>query len=264
MLQQRFVSGSGLRGINVKRAFLDEDNNFEDSHLALLLLTSSIASYEGYLEEIARITGAPNTSIMNLQFPTTTTNAGGLRGFSKGMGDIARSPNLNMAKAYAGLLRSNPKYSLAYADDLMLVYRQFKEVRNALIHRSGVANLETEDADIAARSLSPKQIGLRDLPELPAIKSGTMVAFSLRGVIGFTDVLLRLVTTIDAEVAITDAGAAELMRRWRTAYGPHRPLPAVRSKRDDTLRTLLNHIGFQNPDDANAAYAVLRSASLVL
>jgi hypothetical protein len=264
VLQGRFVSGTGLRGANLKRVFVDEDKAFEESHLAFLLLTSSFASYEGYVEEIARITGASDTSSKKLQWPTSTTKSGTRRGFLQGLDEVTRSPNRDMTKAYATVLQSSPKYALSYADDLMVIYRQFKEVRNALIHRRGVADAKAETADSVARSLSPLRMGMRDLPEMPQVKDGARVTLSLRGVIGFTDVLLRLVTTIDAEVAVTDAGATELMQRWRDAYGGLRPLPAVRSRRDGSLRILLNRIGFPNPDDTNAAYVVLRSASLVL
>ena len=82
----------------------------------------------------------------------------------------------------------------------MLCYRYFKELRNAQVHSGGIANQTAVDSYVAFQPVSDKaQLGRKGELAFDPIVLGQRVSLNLRGVVGFTDVLIKIISTINSE-----------------------------------------------------------------
>ena len=80
-------------------------------------------------------------------------------------------------------------------------------------------------------------LGMGFVPDFTTFRLGDDVNLSLRGVLGFTEVILRVVTTVDAELSSTSIGEQVLVER--IAANTRIPMP------QKSLRALLTTIGLQ-------------------
>ncbi|MDD5088458.1 MAG: hypothetical protein PHI18_06645, partial [bacterium] len=77
-LRERFVTGSGINGANIKRACLEMTWQQQQDHLARVVLTNIIAIHESWISQVLTDLGLKsNTRVKMLQFPTDrATNTG--------------------------------------------------------------------------------------------------------------------------------------------------------------------------------------------
>ncbi len=111
-------------------------------------------------------------------------------------------------------LAQSRKYSASTIDSLLICFRYFKELRNCLMHRGRKCDGKLWGAQSAFVPIAnPTALGMDFLPEYQRVSQGDEVSLSLHGVLGFTEVILRIVTTIDAELSATIVGEQVLIER---------------------------------------------------
>ncbi len=121
-----------------------------------------------------------------------------------------------MTSAFKPTLVKHKKYKLATLHNMLLCYRYFKEIRNRQMHGGGIATQLTVDAYNAfapvasAMSMDTKEV----IEHLPVVL-GKPVKLKIRGVVGFCDILLRLMITIDAELSTSHYAEAVALERLR-------------------------------------------------
>jgi hypothetical protein len=107
------------------------------------------------------------------------------------------------------------RYQVGTLDDLPICYRFFKELRNAISHNSKRAN----DRTIASYqeftgAINSGKIGGAPVPDhFPIMAVGEVIKLSYRGVVGFSDIILRLIASYDNELASFSIVEQELMMR---------------------------------------------------
>ena len=67
-LTAKFSLGSGIHGVNYKRAFFESSWEVQQTKFAWILLNSTIPIFEGWLEELKQ-TIFPNLKVKEMQFP---------------------------------------------------------------------------------------------------------------------------------------------------------------------------------------------------
>ena len=245
-LLARFVAGSGIVGANLRHACMELSWTNQQAEFARFLLFEICAIYETWCEQILFELGRPPRLSKHLQFPThPTRNEGGVSYAIRTINTVT-SPALTAA-IYPTLI-SNSKNSLAYLEQLLLCYRYFKEIRNSFIHGSNIASTSFVDAQMRYASLTKASLGVKEIPEWTQHVAGQPIPLSLRGVVGFGDIVLRLICTLDIEFAKSAYAEGVFERRWKVIHGP-KPvmLAADANKKVRRVQRLVRAMGLPRP-----------------
>ena len=222
-LASRFALGSEMRGGELKRACVETPWDRQKSDFAEFVLITIIAAFEEYTARIAELAVPPSRQrnvSKNLQFPTRLPAT-----------PIAQlvQPSAALRGVFSRSTKKNSKYSIQTLDNLLICYRFFKTMRNVLAHNGGVANQETVDTYNEFRSIgNVSSLGLAEVPVHHPIILGQPVKLELRGVIGLSDVILRIITTYDADLSESSLAEREVIDR----------IPPVPKKRQLVKATL--------------------------
>ena len=241
-LQSRFVSGSGIHGVNVKGTFVDQSWPEQTERLAQIVLTNSVALYEAWAEDIVKPFG-PNKLAKELQFPSKGHLGRKTRGVRDALGDMTKHKSTSMDAEFAPILRKQRTFHEPMLDELLTVYRYFKELRNSLLHGGGLASASLVKAHASLQGLSAASIGMKEFPKHHAPTVGARTPISLRGVIGFGGVVYSIVTTVDAVLASTSQGEAVFAETVAATYSGA-TLPSTEPKRSRRIASIIEKSGF--------------------
>ncbi len=197
-LNDRFVSGSGIHGTNLKKACVDTTWDEQKHHLAGIILTNAFAVYEHWADEILVCIGMPNDKGKLLQFDDGPTGPNGLRG---ALHSACANESSVLKTAFYPTYASSPKYSWPLIANLMASYRFFKELRNSQIHNGGIVDRKAVNAYRAFAPVANKAaLGMKGVLVHDPISEGDKIKLHIRGVVGFCDILFRMMITVDAEL----------------------------------------------------------------
>jgi hypothetical protein len=213
-LSKRYNKAPETRGTtNLKITFLGHTWDSQRQRLAETALIGIIALYEIWCEEICALFAKPEMAI-KMQFPTNATGTAGVR-FA--ISELSNPPSAIMAQSiYVGLCTAK-KYDLAHIDNLLKCFRYFKELRNTLMHRGRKCDGKLYGAQSELLPVATSaQLGMKFVPTHTPYQQGDPVSISMHGVLGFTDVILRMITTIDAELSKTQIGETHLVSRLKS------------------------------------------------
>jgi hypothetical protein len=246
-LNHRFIVGSGIYGANLKRACIELTWSDQQQQFARFLLVQVFGIFEGWLGAV--LEGIGHTRLEKaLQFPTHPGKGGAPEGAAPALVQIKASPSMMIQTALYPKLTQHPKNGIANLDNLLITYRCFKECRNALMHNGGIADNKAVVAWQNYTSLTAAALGVKEVPTCPAVVLGTPVELSLRGVVGFTAIILRLIATYDAELACAANAEREFLARWTHRF---KSRPVLKTKdlaaRERQIIRLVHKVGFPRP-----------------
>lgn len=261
----RFVEGSGIQGVNLRGACIDTTWASQQEQFAKFLLFELCALYESWSELITEQLSLPAASKKNLQFPSHTTPAGNTTGVGNVLNLITANTSSALKSSFHPSLTTNRKYSPGHLQELLVCYRYFKELRNALIHGSGSALTKLMVAENSYTALTAANLGLSERPEFVPYASSSPPKLSLRGVVGFGEVVLKLVCTIDIELAASGFAENDFRRRWKRENGSGASLVAAMdvARRNRRIGVLTRKLGLPTPAVTPTFLAWLRSEGLV-
>jgi hypothetical protein len=260
-LTQRFITGSGIQGADLKNACIDQSWEDQQERLAQIILMNAFSIYENWADQILVLIGEPQDSGGRLQRPD---NAGQI-GLSGTVSALTAVESATLKAAYHPIYAAEKRYSISILPNLALCYRYFKELRNCLAHRGGLASSRAETAYLAFTPVSSHaSLGMKGaLVHFPAIE-GQRVRLSLRGVVGFSEVLLRIISTVDAELSKAKAAESYFIERVRT---PKTLQPGTLSsdikRRNAQVAKRCMAVGLPRPRDIGAVYLLLRAAGIL-
>jgi hypothetical protein len=242
-LQKRFVAGSGIRGATLRYACLETTWGQQKTLFARYLLFSLFSIYESWIKEILESLGPDFGKYeKSLQFPGPKGAADALKKITSKQSGIGKA-------VFQPALLKNPRADLSFLENRLRCYRVFKEIRNSFIHGGGRTEQALVDsfAEYAANVNKPGDLGVTELPQLPSIALNGQLDLSLRGVIGFSEIILNLILTLEAEFVVLDAAERELLTRWKPSLvrkDKKRFLfKSTQLKREAQLQSRLNGIG---------------------
>jgi hypothetical protein len=168
-----------------------------------------------------------------LQFPS----AGPVTSISK----LAR-PSTALQGVFLASCRKNSRNSEKELSNLLVCYRFFKEMRNMLAHNGGKADSDTVKSYQAFRSVATvSALGLSEVPLHHAVVLGGEINLELRGVIGLSDVILRIITTYDAILSESKLAEQELTRRLSPVTKKNQLVKAA--AKDKRILSLIHNSG---------------------
>lgn len=208
-LAAKFSLGSGIHGVNYKKAFLDNSWEMQQAKFAWILLNSTIPIFEGWLEELKQ-TVFPDLNIKDIQFPARVqTEVNRLKQNSSAMltNSFYQSYSHKRDRCYANI------------DALMKCYRVFKETRNCYMHNGSKADARlisayTDYIPVATTT----DLCVSETPEFFQPILGYDIQISLRGVVGFSYVLIKIMVSLDAELLCTSDAEKEILVRYKNKH----------------------------------------------
>lgn len=252
-LRARFTEGADIHGANLKRACIVHTWDEQKEGFARILLVNTIAVYEGWIEEVLEALGKKNTKGLqkSLQFPDS---AGGAPfGVSWGISAITSVESVPMKRSLYPALCRGRYYGLNKLNEMLLCYRFFKELRNCNMHGGGIADQRLIDAyDQFTLIATPSKLGVVEVPIHTVPTLGVRVKVSLRGVAGFSNIVLKIIATLDAELSRAKQAEELFIERWKRKYPDPRMLSSKSGRRRTQIRHLAEHAGFPVPTDLHA------------
>jgi hypothetical protein len=159
------------------------------------------------------------------------------------IGELNNHRSADLEACFGNLLRSGQLYSGPQVIPLLYCYRYFKELRNSIVHRNGKASEALVVADNAYQLVAnPTSLRISGSPPqgtIGQIALGSEINLSLFDVVGFNDVVLRLMATLDIEAGLTDFGEATMAR----FFTGRKNTRSISGDRDTTLRRMANKYG---------------------
>src|SRR6266516_731078 len=140
-IDSRFVRGSGIRGVNAKRTFVEQTWDEHREELARVALVNTVAIYEGWLADLTKSFSGGNRA-RELQFPSIVVQGRKARGVRDALADMTKAVSPAMLSDITPILRAQTVYRGKELDELLLIFRYFKEARNALVHAGSLATAE--------------------------------------------------------------------------------------------------------------------------
>jgi hypothetical protein len=219
----RFVDGSDVEGIDLRSSVVNTSWQWLDQQTCRLLLTNTIALYEGWCHEFCEtfrrfgiITQDEQRRYQNaLQWPDAYGSRRG-PGVETAVRTIKSQDSISRGMtALAGCMQTslvNP----AHFSPRMRVYRVFKEARNSISHQGAMASDELCAAHSGYLGITSNDLGMRVVPAFTAPVLGAPADLSWRGIIGLADMLRRVVVDVDHSLMDTKTAELDLAERLRS------------------------------------------------
>ncbi len=241
---------------NLYRTCIEQSWEQQEFSIARNLLTNIFALYEGWLEMILPMLGSNNTKAKKLQFPNEARLT---------LVSMQQHPNTVLVDSlYDVYVAKNSNSQLAHLENYLLVYRYFKECRNSIIHRGGRVNQDTINAYNAVSGLSTAELDVTELPEMPPVHTlDEHVKLSLRGVVGFSQIVLKLVEVFDAEFIKTSKAVDCFVSQLKEFTPFPEYLSSDVSKSQKRIEGIMRRSGFLPPNHSEAFYQLLKRKGIL-
>jgi hypothetical protein len=264
-LSDRFTSGTGIAANNLRGTCIGTPWEDQLGQFAQIVTTNLIAMYESWADQLMLKFGG-KALVKQVQFPSKGTYGQTEEGVRDALA-TARAAGISsdMEKAFHPVYSGQQKYSLAHLDALLALYRYHKEIRNAYMHGGGTAKPNTVRAWTHASTLKAADIGSRSAPTVSHVVKDAKVKTDIREAIQLSDILLRIVRTIDAELCFTDLAERNFLAGWKAneSIRQHRALPGDPTRRDKRLAQLCRKAGYVSPADTSAVHQIALRAGLI-
>jgi hypothetical protein len=262
-LRARFTEGADIHGANLQRACIDHGWDEQKDAFARILLVNTIAIYEGWLDEVLDTLGKNTKSLQTwLQFPESVLGTG--KGVRPAIAEITAVESSVLKGSFFNELSNGHHYALSKLDAMMLCYRFFKELRNSDMHGGGIAEQRLVDAYTQFSAVATTaDLGVLEVPIHFPAAIGTKAKLSLRGVVGFSHIVLKIIATLDAELSRSGSAEKSFVKKWKLT-NPHRvSLSSGTAKRENKVKRLVKKAGFPKPAKPDAFGDWLKQEALV-
>lgn len=260
-LHSRFTEGADIHGANIKRACIEHSWEQQQQLFARFLLTNAIAIYEGWLEEMLKDLNANTTCIRKgLQYPQQE----GVGGVRTALNAITANESRILKDSFYAVLCAGRHYAGTRLDALILCYRFFKELRNCMMHNGCIADQRLFDAYTAfSPAATCSALGVKQVPVHDRVVIGSPVQASLRGVVGFSNIVIKLMATFDAEFSRSQKAENSFLKRWQRIHS-RQTLPQETTRRNSRVRRMTVAAGYGVPEHPEDLAVWLKDRGLVV
>ncbi len=218
---QRFALGSKAKGNEIQRACIDNSWDEQKSRFASIFLTNTISIFEDFLEVLVGITlsgDAKRRAYKALQYPVAPTG----RNYTNAYAELG-SATPELTGVFNNTANASRWYSGGKIQALLLCYRVFKEIRNALSHNGGKATQALLDAHQRFVPVATTvDLGVREVPIYSTPVLNQQIILDLYGIYGFSDIILRIIATYDIDLSDRPGALIEIERRLGRIEGAAR------------------------------------------
>ena len=215
-----FGLGANIHGVNFKKAFINCDWTTVEQTLAWILLSSLFSIYEGWIAAINNNIFQGHLDTVSFQVPNNPNIT--RLSIIDSIQNLLQNKSQFMENTIFPEYSTQKHYSFGNLNSLLKCFRFFKEMRNCFTHNSSI----TDSKLVAAYSefiliATTQDLGLDEVPEHYPPILNQPVQISLRGVIGFSAIIVKIITTCDAKLLISELIAMPrilFLRNLNTAH----------------------------------------------
>lgn len=109
----------------------------------------------------------------------------------------------------------NIKTRKQYNSNLIKLYKYFKSCRNCIAHGEKMFSNTVASRYQEVRCLKAEDLGMKEIPQMACSVQGEPFRLYLRGVVGFYDVLIRIITHLDKVAAERKGFDNQLCIQWQ-------------------------------------------------
>lgn len=231
------TKGLYIHGLNPKRIGTELSWEYEEQYIAELLLINAIAIFDTWVDDFvdSALIGQSN----NQKKPIKEAIKRG--DFSQFDNALAQENTSSLA----GCFHFTAKRQDTYIDNLRLVYKYFKSCRNCCAHGNRKFSSVAETNYEAIKDFTKDDCGVKEFPKIAITKSGDPLKLILRGIVGFYDVLIRIINHYDLVAADKLGVENELIKRWSEI--PSVTLSPVEKKRNSSIRNYMSSVNMCPP-----------------
>lgn len=228
---QALVNGLYIHGLNPRRIAFELTWDYEEQYVSELLLLNGMAIFDAWVDNFvdAAIIGKSNNQRSRIKDAVKKGN----------FADLDSALSAESTSILTGYFRYSAKRQDPYISNLCLIYKYFKSCRNCCAHNNRQFNSVAETNYDAIKDLTKVACGLNEFPKLAVTVKDQPVKLILRGVVGFYDVLIKIINHYDIVAADKVGIEAEVIRRWKSI--PTIRLSTVENKRNKTIRQYMNN-----------------------
>lgn len=246
---------------NLYRTCIDETWEDTEFKIAKNLLTNIFACYEGWCENI--LVTLNYTDFRNgakqLQFPSTTAT-----GYNILLSRISVGGNPDLISAFYDEYKTKSRhYRIDLIDNWFLFYRYFKECRNAIIHNGGQTTQRVIDAYSNIQHFTEADLDVKEVPQVFPPVLNEPIKLSLRGVVGFSQLTIKIVSTLDVELIKAKNADEYFVKRVSEAVKLRKTVSSEIDRRNYQIKSFAYKGSFNTPSDIEALYRILRSHNVI-
>lgn len=189
LINKKFIEGSGIKGVSPHSSAFVRPMEEMHEEFAWIILILLFTIYESWL-----------CDLKNSVFSSLDTEHMG-RGDTL-LNELTTHTSIKsqiMSYSFTRSYKTGSNISVSNIKSIIICYDLFKKLRNAYVHNGKIANSDTANAYKRYKKEIKSSIDLNanEIPHIYPIKDKKKIQVSLRGVIGFSDILINLIQTID-------------------------------------------------------------------
>ena len=253
--QQLIDSDMYIHGVNYQRAFFEKTFDDYEERLAWMLLNNLFAIHEGWVDrlysEFFDNQGYNKKTFQkNLEYESLLTK------MSTYFVPNAKK-SMALTNAFFTLYQNKSHLDFTKLDNYMLCYRYFKEARNCYMHKNFIASKQLIGSyNNFMQIATTSALDVSEVPITIPPRLNQPVEISIRGVIGFSQIVQRIIIICDAYLLTHQLAEKEIYNRRYDAW-KLRPLSrdAVAAKKQVTRYCTKS--GLLNPVQSTDFYNLL-------
>lgn len=244
----RYGLGSGIHGVNYKRAFVDTPWETQREDIAWLMLNSILPIYEAWILSLHDLVFTDtNGDILPGAMKNPVTPAGG--GIVAEINRLTTTESQVIKDAYYAKYSSKKHRCFPNLNNLLICFRYFKQMRNCYMHNNCMANTELIDRYNEFSSITaPSALNMSEIPEHYAPALGQKIRLSLRGVIGFSQIVIQIMVTADAELLRSQYAEKEMIGRLKAVVPNPITISGNRDRAARQIKGIFRSAGYISPD----------------
>lgn len=252
-----------VHGVSFKHSFIDMDWDDFTENVGWIVLNNVISIYEGWLKELHDDVfndSACELKEKEMQFPTN-----GVKGIIPEMTRLTAAQSTLVKNGFYNFFITKPHYSSVPLDNLLYCYRYFKEMRNCYLHNGIIAtqnliNAYNDFLPVASSVL----LGVKECPQYikPVINEKAKV--SLRGVIGFSEIILNIIVTCDAELLCSKYAEIDMYKRLNSHVSIKKVISSNPTKAKKQVEGYFVKHGFVKPQNIDEMKQYLLDNKMIL
>lgn len=246
-LSARFVdSEDKTNRPNLYRTCIAQSWESQEFSIARNLLTNIFALYEGWIEMILTSLGVTRVrdKAKKFQFPNEARAA---------LVNMQQNSNNVLVDAlYNAYIIKNHKSRLVHLENYLKVYRYFKECRNSIIHKGGKTTRELISAYNSIKNLTLADLDVDELPLMAVVTTVNQeVKLPLRSVVGFSQIVIKLVEVLDAEFIKADNAFDCFISQIKEFTPNPEGIPLDEHRAEKRIAGIMMRSGFLQPVHSN-------------
>ncbi|MBR6177292.1 MAG: hypothetical protein IKQ70_05325 [Bacteroidales bacterium] len=242
---------------NLYRACIEQSWEQQEYCISRNLLTNIFALFEGWIEMLLPLVSNNPPSAKQFQFPGSIHPA---------IAAIQQLSNSVLVTAFYNIyITNNYTSKINHIEHYLKVYRYFKECRNCIIHQGGRTNQNLVNAYSSIQALTTSDLDVTEMPDMePVFAVNELVKLRLRGVIGLSQIVIKIVEVLDMEFIKADKALDCFISQIKEfTPRPENLRFLTDAKKREKIVSIMKRSGFPSPNYNTAFYQLLERNRII-